>query len=60
MGGRTLAVLRDSMADCVLGYFAYCTNNANVSQNCATDFVPKCGRRNAEVQVTCMHWPGLG
>ena len=40
----------------------YC-GNAIVSLNCSTAFVPKCGRRNAEVQVTSMgfvtHRPGL-
>ena len=37
------------MAGCVFGYFADCTV-VIVSLNCYTAFVPKCWRRNAEVQ----------
>ena len=41
------------MAGCVFGYFAVCTVVIPLFLRIANAFVPKCGRRNAEVQVTC-------
>ena len=46
------------MAGCVFGYFADCTVVMPLFLRIANAFVPKCGRRNAEVQassqvVTC-------
>ena len=42
------------MAGCVFGYFADCTVVMPLFLRIANAFVPKCGRRNAEVQVMCM------
>ena len=39
------------MAGCVFGYFADCTVVIPLFLGIANAFVPKCGRRNAEVQV---------
>ena len=39
------------MAGCVFGYFADCTVVMPLFLRIANAFVPKCGRRNAEVQV---------
>ena len=41
------------MAGCVFGYFADCTVVMPLFLRIANAFVSKCGRRNAEVQVTC-------
>ena len=41
------------MAGCVFPYFAECTVVMPLFLLIANAFVPKCGRRNAEVQVTC-------
>ncbi len=40
-----------SMAGCVFGYLADCTVVMPLFLRIANAFVPKCGRRNAEVQV---------
>ena len=39
------------MAGCVFGYFADCTVVMPLFLRIPNAFVPKCGRRNAEVQV---------
>ena len=39
------------MTGCVFGYFAECTVVMPLFPRIANAFVPKCGRRNAEVQV---------
>ena len=39
------------MAGCVFGYFADCTVVMPLFLRIANAFVPKCGRRNAEVHV---------
>ena len=41
------------MAGCVFGYFADCTVVMPLFLRIANAFVPKCWRRNAQVQVTC-------